>query len=247
MDQFLNIADQYQHECQQLIKQAKIRKLPGGKFRVLSEQGKNLGTFDSEKEAKKRLKQIEYFKYLDSKDKNDAQDKQKVIDLSKLEEKSLSALMRELNKSATKEQVHNFLEMYKKHFDEAIKNKLSNPDSIAFDHAFINLSNTFNIKLNEKLVKKAAKPSDLGNPITVGNYLANIVKFLLRRISPAKRLSAANRLKNKFYALNVNELSQKKMPASSSLGQSITFVKTVLFNHNPKYIREVINNLIKFL
>jgi hypothetical protein len=248
LDNFIEITDNYQNQCQEILKQAKIRKLPSGKYRVLSEKGKNLGTYPSQAEAKKRLKQVEYFKYLDSIDKSNADDKKskKVIDLSKLEDKSLSALMRELNKSADKEQIEEFLKTYKKHFDEAIKNKLKNPDQIAFDHAFINLNDLFELKLNQKLVKKAAQ-ADLGNPINVGNYLANIVKFLLRRISVAKRIPATNRLKNKFLALNENELSQKKMPASSSLGQSITFVKTVLFNHDPKYIREVLNNLVKFL
>lgn len=60
---------------------AVIKKLPNGKYRVLSEKGKNLGTFDSEKEAKSRLKQIEYFKHSKA---------NKEIDLTKLEELSLS-------------------------------------------------------------------------------------------------------------------------------------------------------------
>ena len=70
---------------------------------------------------------------------------------------------------------------------------------------------------------------------------------MLQRISPAKRQGAINKLKKKFYYLNEGELAMKKMPASSAMGQSITFIKTVLFNHDPKYIREIINNLIKFL
>jgi hypothetical protein len=35
----------------------------GGKWCVKSEKGKNLGCYFSEKEAKKRLRQIEYFKH----------------------------------------------------------------------------------------------------------------------------------------------------------------------------------------
>ena len=46
-----------------------IRKLPDGQWRVLSEEGRNLGTFSTEDAAKKRLKQVEYFKYLDKKKK----------------------------------------------------------------------------------------------------------------------------------------------------------------------------------
>lgn len=37
----------------------------GNKWQVQSEKGKNLGTYDTKAEAEKRLKQVEYFKYLD--------------------------------------------------------------------------------------------------------------------------------------------------------------------------------------
>jgi len=46
-----------------ILKKAYIRKLPEGKWRVYSEKGKNLGTYDTESEAKKRLAQIEFFKH----------------------------------------------------------------------------------------------------------------------------------------------------------------------------------------
>ena len=46
-----------------LIKQSKIVELDNGKWQVQSEKGKNMGTYDTEKEAQKRLKQIEDFKH----------------------------------------------------------------------------------------------------------------------------------------------------------------------------------------
>ena len=46
-----------------------IRKLPNGQYRVLSEKGKNLGTYSTKDEAKKRLHLIEWFKHLDKKKK----------------------------------------------------------------------------------------------------------------------------------------------------------------------------------
>lgn len=53
-----------------MIKEAYIKKLRGKNlFRVYSEEGKNLGTYKSMIAAKKRLKQIEYFKH-----KSDASD-----------------------------------------------------------------------------------------------------------------------------------------------------------------------------
>lgn len=46
-----------------LNKLSYIRKLPDGKWRVYSEKGKNMGTYNTEAEAKERLRQIEYFKH----------------------------------------------------------------------------------------------------------------------------------------------------------------------------------------
>jgi hypothetical protein len=43
-------------------KLAYIKKLPNGKYRVYSEKGKNMGTFSTEEEAKKRLQDIHFFK-----------------------------------------------------------------------------------------------------------------------------------------------------------------------------------------
>jgi len=43
-----------------------IRKLKAG-YRVLSEKGRNMGTFRTLKQAKNRLRQIEYFKNLKKK------------------------------------------------------------------------------------------------------------------------------------------------------------------------------------
>ena len=43
----------------------------GNKWQVQSEKGKNLGTYNTRKEAEKRLKQVEYFKHLDEDYKDD--------------------------------------------------------------------------------------------------------------------------------------------------------------------------------
>ncbi len=45
-----------------------IRKVKEG-FRVLSEKGRNMGTYKTREEAKKRLAQIEFFKHLKKVDK----------------------------------------------------------------------------------------------------------------------------------------------------------------------------------
>ena len=42
-----------------------IKKIKGG-YCVVSETGKNMGSYKTEAEAKKRLRQVEYFKHLKS-------------------------------------------------------------------------------------------------------------------------------------------------------------------------------------
>lgn len=242
-DQILKMANDYHNHCSHLlIKVAKIRKIPGGKYRVLSQKGKNLGTYRSQKAAKKRLKQVEYFKYLDS---LHAKDSKKTIDLSKVSEFSLSSILRELNKNKDKKPFKLFLKVYKLNFDNGLKKKIKNNDQVALQLAFLQLKKLYDVKVDNEIIKTAA--TSLGDPVSVGKYLSDIVKFTLNRISPAKRQGALNKLKQKFYYLNENEIALKKMPASSAMGQSITFVKTVLFQNDARYIREVLNNLVKFL
>ncbi len=154
--------------------------------------------------------------------------------------------MRKLRQKASKEQVKTFLKLYKLQFDKAVKNKLQKPEKVALQNALIKFNKSHKIKINKKFVKNAAI-SELGDPALVGKYLSDIIRFTLNRISPEKRASAIQSLKHKLYSLNENELANKNMPASSSMGQSITFVKSILFNHDPIYIRNVLNNLVRSL
>jgi hypothetical protein len=217
----LTIADTYQAVCNQLLKEARIMKMKG-KYRIVSEKEKNLGESDTHSVDDSEL------------------------DLTDIEEFTYSALMRKLRQKASKEQVRLFLTLYKKFFDKAVRDKLQKPEKVALQNAFVKFKKTVNIKVPKKMVKNAAV-SELGDAAAVGAYLANIVKFTIQRISPENRAKALDSLKNKLYALNESEISNKNLPASSSMGQSITFVKHVLFNHDAHYIREVINNLVRNL
>ena len=53
-----------------IIKESYIKQIGPKKFRVFSEKARNMGTYSSRSEAKKRLSQIEYFKHQDSADDN---------------------------------------------------------------------------------------------------------------------------------------------------------------------------------
>ena len=236
-DILLAYADQYEKQCQNLIKTARIRRLPSGKWRVLSQKGKSLGTYDTKEEAVKRLRQVEYFKHHD---KDDTKDKK--IDLTDIDDFSYSAIMRKLNQKATASQIRDFLRLFKAHFDLAVKHEKQDPGKIALQNALIAFNKKHPIKLDKNLMKTAAI-AELGNAKQVGKYLSDIVKFILNRLPVEKRQHAAEMLKQKFSNLNESEIASKNLPQTAAYGQAITFVKHVLFNQHPEYIREVLNSL----
>jgi hypothetical protein len=242
--QLLKLADTFYQNCiESLEKVAKIRKLPNGKYRVLSEKNKNLGTSDSREKAEKRLKQVEYFKYLDDKSKaEDGDTKEKVIDLTGAIDFSYSAIMREMRQHASKDQVRIFLTLFKKEFDKGVKAKLQKPEKVALQNSLVKFNKQYKVKCKKKLVKNAAI-SELGNPTLVGKYLADIVRFTLNKVPLDQKQAALDSLRKKFYSFNAEEISQKSAPPTSAIGQSITFVKHFLFNHDAQYIREVLNSI----
>jgi hypothetical protein len=242
--QLLKLADTYYQGCQQgLIKLAFIKKLPNGKWRVLSQKGKSLGTYDTKEEAVTRLRQVEYFK--NKVDDHSAND-EKAIDLTDIDDFSYSAIMRKMRSKASKEQVREYLKLFKAYFDKAVKNKLQKPERVALQNSLVRFNKLHPIKLNKKLVKSAAV-SELGDPAQVGQYLANIIRFIFNRLEPDKRNKAMESLRNKFYYINADEIALKTSPPSAATGQAITFVKHVLFNQSAQYIREVLNNLSRNL
>jgi hypothetical protein len=244
VDEIVQLADNYQQCCQEMVKIARVRKLPNGKWRVLSQKGKNLGTFDSERAAKKHLKEVEYFKHLDKSNVED--DISLVIDLTKAEEFAYSAIMRQMRQKAPKNQVKIFLKLFKLEFDKAVKNKLKKPERVALQNALVKFDKIHKIKLDKKLIKNASV-SELGDSVAVGTYLANIVHFILNRVPSDKRLQARDNLKQKFALMGESEIASKHLPDSAAIAQSITFVKHVLFNHDAGYIREVLNSLVSAL
>jgi hypothetical protein len=244
INHILQLAGTYENECiQGLVKIAKIRKLPNGRYRVLSQDGKNLGTCKSQKAAKKRLKQVEYFKHFDH---SKADDTSSIIDLTDIDEFAYSAIMRKLRQKAKPEQVLDFLRLYKLEFDKAVKGKIHKPEKVALQNTMVKFNKLHKVKLDSKMVKLAAV-AELGNADQVGKYLSDIVKFTLQRLPSEKRQHAIDSLKQKFTTLSEAEIASKQLPESSALGQSITFVKHVLFNHDSKYVREVLNSLVRSL
>jgi|ERR1700748_835170 len=95
-----------------------------------------------------------------------------------------------------------------------------------------------------RMFKLAAATIDLGDPVQAGKGIAEIIKFLLRRIDEKNRSKSQFNLRQKIWNLNEFQMSAKKSPASASLGQSISFVKNVLNGHNSAYIRAILKEIV---
>jgi hypothetical protein len=219
-----------------MIKLAFIRKLPNGKYRVLSRKGKNLGTYDSKEQASKRLKQIEFFKHIKASE---------IIDLTDIYDFSLSAILREINKQ-NKNALKQFLKIYNERFNFNLINKYENAERLSLLETLVEFKKSYQLKLDKEMVKNASI-SRLESAEIVGKYLSDIIKFIIGRISPISQPKVLMNLKRKIYNLDANDLANKGLPNSAAIGQSITFVKNVLFNHDPSYIRKVINNIVRNL
>lgn len=242
-DEILQLASKYESNCHgSLVKLARIRQLTNGKYRVFSRDGVPQGTFTSKDKAKKKLKELEYARNFDHQDAKDGE----VIDLTDADDFTYSAIMRKMRKSAPKEVVQEFLAIFKQHFDRAVQKKLQKPERVALQNALVRFNKIHKVKINTKLVKNAAV-AELGNAQQVGAYLANIVKFTLSRVDPAKRYDATISLQKKFNMMDAGEVSTKNLPQSAAVGQAITFVKHVLFGHDAKYVRDVLDSLVRSL
>lgn len=204
-----------------IIKEAFIRKLPNGKWRVVSRKGKNLGTFDTEAKAKKHLQEVEFFKHKKASE----------------EKLSYSAVMRFLNKNYDEETIKSFQNIFKENFDRLYMEEKDNPEEEALEIA-LNSMQKF---------KKQAAAIEMGDPNSAGIYLANIIRFLLRRIPTEKRAAAIESMKKKIYFLNEYTIASKETPPSASMGQSLTLIKTILLEHDAHYIRATLNAIVKAL
>lgn len=207
------------------IKKAIVKKLPNGKWTVMSLKGKQLGEYKTKQEAVKNLRRIEFFKNHKKKASKD---------------KSYSSIMRDLKKSHDDEDISKFQREFKRLFDAAVIEGSDEPENVLQDALQC---------ISEKSIdiKKIASAIGLGDARFAGKYLADLVKFLLRRISPERRVKSIENLRKKIYYLNEYQIASKKTPASSALGHAITLLKTVLLEHNPLYIRNVLNNIVKYL
>lgn len=166
-----------------------------------------------------------------------------VLEVLASEDNSYSSIMRDLRKSHDEEIVRKFQREFKNRFDTAIVSGALDPEKEVLEDALKCVS----FEDSERAILKAASAIELGDPEYAGKYLADLVKFLTRRISPERRNLSMDNLKKKIYYLNEYNIASKKTPPSSSLGQSITLLKTILLEHSPEYIRKVLNSIVRHL
>jgi hypothetical protein len=82
---------------------------------------------------------------------------------------------------------------------------------------------------------------------SLGRDLAQIIKFIMRRISFEKRPFAIMKLRSKIWGLDETQISSKNSPDTAAIGQAITFVKTILNGKDASYIRKVLSDIIREL
>jgi len=168
----------------------------------------------------------------------------KDIDLTNVDNFSYSAVMRQLYKNCNEEQLKLFLKLYLELFNAAVSADLQKPDVVGLQNALVEFSRHYPIKISKSLIKSASI-TELGSPEDIGHYLANVVNFIMNKISDEKRNKSKVSLKSKLLTLNPNDLSSKNMPNSAAIGQAISFIKNTLYNHNPDFIRRVLDSTIR--
>jgi len=96
-------------------------------------------------------------------------------------------------------------------------------------------------------IEKLAQSLSLGEPVTVGQEMAGIIGFILRSVPEGDRLAALENLRSRLIELNAAEISAKTAPPSAAIGQSITFVKTLLNGLPYNYIKTVLDTTVRSL
>jgi transcription termination factor NusB len=213
-----------------VVKTAFIKHMPSGKWRVLSQKGKSLGEYGTKEEAVKRLRQVEYFKHHKKRNK-------------KASNESYSSMVRELNKKEDSDALDTFQNTFKNEFDKAYVNGEHEPETIALDMAMKAIAQP---SYNE-LLFKAASVLEMGDPEYAGQYISQIIRFILQRISSDKQAKALDLMKRKIWYINEYDISAKKVPASAAYGTGITLLKHLLMGHTPKYTRSVLNSIVRHL
>lgn len=122
----------------EIIKTSKIRKLPSGKWRVLSSKGKNLGTYKTRGEALKRLRAVEFFKrqsYFNHFE-------QLIKNAEDQSNDTYSGIIRSLRQEHP-EKVTNFMKTFSAYFNHAQQQNLNSPETWALSQTKLQFPELF--------------------------------------------------------------------------------------------------------
>jgi len=229
-----------------MTKEAYIGKLKGGKWRVYSMSGKNMGTYKSRSLAQKRLNQIEMFKHMGKKKKSRKRSLlllEESIKIAKKDEgvnDTYSSVMRSINKHNPKD-LKKFMKAFLRAFNKAVSEDVDDHRDVALLEAKQSVSSV----TTPKLVRLAQAIMGVNkNPDEIGVALAGVLKILLDRV-PHKNVY--ENMRNKISMLSPTEIAVKTLPDTAAYGQSITLIKTLLNGYSPDYVRHVLSTTIKNL
>lgn len=177
-------------------------------------------------------KQIESFVFF----VKNADKSRKTIDLTDIDSFTLSAVMRKLNERCDQETIKNFLDVYFECFNDLVDDS-DNLEQDALKKALEEFADEISIQKN----------AALDSPDQISSHMVNIIHLLIQKIKPESRAGAVQSLKSKLSAVDVNDMANKNMPASSAIGQSISFVKNILFDKDPTFIKNILAEVVNKL
>lgn len=99
----------------------------------------------------------------------------------------------------------------------------------------------------QRLLKLGQLMVDHGEIGATGRGIAEVIKFLMRKVPYEKRPHSIMSLKKKVWDLDEYDMASKKSPPTASMGQAITFIKTLLNGKSPGYIRSVLSVVVRNL
>ena len=193
-----------------------------------------MGTYTTKAEAVQRLREVEWYKAHPKKKRRKKASK----------DDTYSSIMRSLVKEDSDLTIP-FQEAFKQAFDEAYVAGSENPDEEALRTVYRVLK--AEAQQQRTAILKAASAVNLGDPEYAGKSLAALIKWMMQRISPDRRPKSIESMRRKIYYINEYAIAGKKVPPASSMGQSISIIKTILLEHSPQYIRAGLNAIARSL
>lgn len=156
-----------------------------------------------------------------------------------LENLTYSSVMRELNRSYPAG-VLPFMKAFKSAFLEARQEDVDSPESIALMRALQVIKTS---SLYGRMMIRQAQSS---NAIDVGKNIAKIISFMIEGLDDSK-VNYRKILKEKFLSMNSRDVSGKEMPETATLGQIITFVKSVIAGSDRSSATTILSSIVNSL